>query len=196
MVSRFPGHPVNAQARQRMPAALRIFSTSQDGAVTVDFVPLICAVIGLAIAVVSLLGASLTGPTARVSSLLDSVIVEESTKPPSAERPQVQHSLPEARSSAPDAPAPPSGNRSAEVQTPDEVRVVKKVSVIGAPLGRSSMDTQRIVDGEESDSFLDIENAQERIEREKDLYDARDAADLVKSPVSGSESLSAKEGAS
>lgn len=54
---------------------LRTFITSQRGAVTVDFLPLLFAVIGLGVAVVSFIGASLSTPTTQVSSMLESVTV-------------------------------------------------------------------------------------------------------------------------
>lgn len=70
----FPRMLSGGQARHPKPA-LRAFAESQSGAVTVDFVPLVCAVIGLGVAVVSFFGATLTSPTDSLAAMLDDINV-------------------------------------------------------------------------------------------------------------------------
>jgi hypothetical protein len=89
------------------------FYRSRSGAVTVDFIPLICAVIGLCFGVFSFLSATLQAPSTQVAVTLESMMDEHGFAPADTEEPEPTQAAP-VQPSLPSIEPEQNGTQSAE----------------------------------------------------------------------------------
>lgn len=128
------------------------FLSGEDGAVAVDFVPLVCAVIGLGFGVFSFISATLEVPSQQVADTLESVLgddvpgvggasgapgrepLPEIEQPPMASAPPAGGGAGGTGASTPD-PAPGNGGDGASSAGPTEVVSVTVVGGVGVSGG-------------------------------------------------------------